>query len=130
MKKQNTTDNDLEVYIQLMLKTKGLNLGQIVLKNQISEFCTADLKSAKKLGIDKPDSHLVFNLDIIFSAIVRHAKGDYGVILKNKSDYRANSSSRSSGGSFISLYKIGNEYIKVVTSPGTSRTTVCFASEE
>ena len=127
---RNRNANNFAEYIQVLLQMKGLHLGEIALTKGVSQFCDDDLELVLKIFEKGYESGLVYAFDIIFSAVLRHAKGDYGLISKDEIDCRSNSESRTAGGCFISLYQFGREYIKVVTNPLMNRTTVCFGSED
>jgi len=126
---QNQLENNLITFLETILRNKGANLGSILLSKEIKEFCTYDLDVTNKYDINPIERYIVFNADIILSALLRHFQGDYGLIANDADDYMVNASSRSSGLPFMSMYQIGSEYITVVTLPNASKTTVCFDSE-
>lgn len=62
--------------------------------------------------------------------LFRHFGGDYGLISEDPVDSRRIVAARLEGRSFTSLFRHGEELVKVVTHPAQSRTVVCLACED
>lgn len=115
--------------LQESLPNKGFGLGKIKLTEAIDDFCGFTLiESLDDECIE--DAMPLHGIDVIYSILILHLMGNYGIYSCDKIDHERITESRARGGAFSSLHEIQSNFIKIVTNPLWGTTTVCLLQED